>query len=511
MGKERIKLEGNQINNWFIEEYVGELKYRCRCTCGNIEIVSGKNIRNGISTRCKKCYEKERKNKHVGKIFGNWKVLEYAGDKKQICQCLKCNNIVEVFTESLVSGKSTQCRKCASSYRKEENKLEGKSFGSWYVDEYLGLNKYKCICKCGHTEVIVGNNLIVGHTTQCKKCSGQEFKDIEGQVFGELKAIEYVGNGKWKCVCSCERTEVIHGYFLRTGDRTRCKYCSDMGQASDAEKYILNIFDKAEARNRSVLENSEIDIFLPDKNIGIEFNGDYWHSSLFKDKYYHYNKSIKAAKNGVHLIHIFEYEWNDKRTRNILEQMLMNINSDKRIKLYARNLNIKIVGTEERARFLENNHIQGDTNSSINIALVDDNGNIVALMTFGKPRFDNRDDVIELIRYCTKTDVIIIGGAEKIFKYFLNNYNAYEVISYCDISKFTGAVYNKLGFNLLAISEPNYVWIKGNKVLKRYQTQKHKLIEAGLGTEEQTENEIMESLGYIKVYDCGNYKFIFKK
>lgn len=510
MGKERIKLEGTQINNWYIEEYVGDMKYRCRCVCGNIEIVRGKNIRCGVSTRCRECYDKERQNKHIGKTFNNWKVIRYAGDKKQLCQCLKCGKYEKVYTESLVSGRSTQCRRCASSYRKDEDKLEGKSFGSWYVDEYLGLNKYKCICKCGHTEVIVGNNLIIGHTTQCKKCSGQEFKDIKGQVFGELKAIEYVGGGRWKCKCSCERTEEIHGYFLRTGDRTRCKYCSDNGQASDAEKYILNIFDKAEARNRSILEHSEIDIYLPDKNIGIEFNGDYWHSSIFKDKYYHYNKSIEAAKKGVQLIHIFEHEWNDDRTRSILEQMLLNIDNDKRIKIYARNLNIKIIKTKDRHRFLEENHIQGDANSNINIALVNSNGDILSLMTFGTPRFDNRNGIVELIRYCVRADTIIIGGAEKLFKYFLNNYNPSEIISYCDIAKFTGNVYNKLGFKLISISEPNYVWVKGNKVLKRYQTQKHKLLGAGLGTDEQTENEIMEALGYYKVYDCGNYKFLFK-
>ena len=41
-------------------------------------------------------------------------------------------------------------------------------------------------------------------------------------------------------------------------------------------------------------------------------------------------------------------------------------------------------------------------------------------------------------------------------------------------------------------------------VLSKYQIQKHKLIELNLGTEDQTETEIMESNDYYKVYDCGN-------
>lgn len=507
MGKQRIKLEGAYVNKWFIEEYIGDMKYKCRCSCGRVSIVSGRNLRNGTSTQCRECYNNGRKNKHLGKIYNNWKVLEYAGDKKQLCQCIKCGRTEEVYTESLTSGASTQCRKCASSYRKEEDKLEGKTFGKWYVSEYLGLNKYKCTCECGTVEEILGYNLKIGHTTQCKKCSGHELKDIKGSIFGNLVAKEYMGAGRWVCECSCGKTEEIHGYFLRQGIRTKCKYCSN--KSSEAEKYIFNLFDNAEVHNRSILGNKEIDIYLPDKKIGIEFNGDYWHSSMFKDRLYHYNKSVEAAKKGVHLIHIFEHEWNNNRTRSILEQVLNNINEDKRIKIYARNLKIKLIENRDKSKFLEDNHIQGDSNSSINIALVDSNDNIMSLMAFGTPRFDNRDRTVELIRYCTKVDTIIVGGAEKLFKYFIIRYNPYIIISYCDISKFTGRVYTKLGFKLIAISDPNYVWIKGNKIMKRYQTQKHKLIEKGIGTEDQTEDEIMHSLGYLKLYDCGSYKFQF--
>ena len=44
------------------------------------------------------------------------------------------------------------------------------------------------------------------------------------------------------------------------------------------------------------------------------------------------------------------------------------------------------------------------------------------------------------------------------------------------------------------------------EVLPRYKTQKQKLLSKGFGTKEQTEDDIMESLGYYKVYDSGNLK-----
>ena len=131
-------------------------------------------------------------------------------------------------------------------------------------------------------------------------------------------------------------------------------------------------------------------------------------------------------------------------------------------------------------------------------------------MTFGKPRFNNNYEW-ELIRLCWKAGVRVIGGAPKLFKYFKDKYNPTSIISYCDISKFNGKVYKKLGFELDGITEPTYVWVDNytGEVLSRYQTMKHKLVEQGLGTEVQTEDEIMENLGYLKIYDCGNARYIW--
>ena len=126
-------------------------------------------------------------------------------------------------------------------------------------------------------------------------------------------------------------------------------------------------------------------------------------------------------------------------------------------------------------------------------------------MSFGNPRFNNEYEY-ELIRLCWKDNIKVVGGSEKLFTYFKNSYKPSSIVTYCNISKFGGKVYTSLGFKLCGITETNYVWTKNkfNETLTRYQTQKHKLVEQGLGTEEQTEDEIMKQLGYIKVYDSGN-------
>ena len=107
---------------------------------------------------------------------------------------------------------------------------------------------------------------------------------------------------------------------------------------------------------------------------------------------------------------------------------------------------------------------------------------------------------------------MVIGGTAKLFKYFTSKLSPKSIITYCDIGKFSGKTYSNLGFNRVSITEPNYVWVnpKTNDVLTRYQTMKHKLIEKGIGYINETETEIMERLGYYKIYDCGNMKFTWR-
>lgn len=508
MGRARIHLEGMTFGKWHVDEYIGNMKYRCTCECGRVYEVTSKNLRNGISTRCRECYNAERQNQHCGKMYGYWKVLGYAGDKQQKCLCTKCNRVFNVYTESLVSGKSKQCRHCSASHIKNENILTGKTFGKWYVKEYLGSDRYLCECECGTVREIVGDNLRIGHTTQCSKCSNHELIDITNKRFGRFKATEYLGDGKWKCICDCGRAEIVDSYSLRNGSRKMCKACTDNGKSSEAEKEIFGIFDKAIARDRSILKDRELDIYLPEKKLAIEFNGNYWHSSKFKDKYYHYNKSKDTALCGIRLIHIFEYEWNDTHKKQIINKMLHDISMDSRKILYARQLQIKHVNNKDKEEFLQEYHLQGNSASSINLGLYK-NDELVQIMTFGKARFSNDDT--EIIRLCSHADFKIVGGAEKLFKFFCRNYTYTNIVSYCDISKFTGDVYTKLGMHKVAITEPNYVWVKGSNVLKRYQTQKHILIKNGLGTKNDTEDTIMERLGYLKIYDCGNMKFEYKQ
>ena len=296
------------------------------------------------------------------------------------------------------------------------------------------------------------------------------------------------------------------------------EYISEWHGVSDQETSVFNFIKSIYTgeiikSDRAVLGGQELDIYIPEKHIAIEFNGSYWHSDIFKTKKYHQQKTIECIQKGIHLVHIFEYEWQDAMQRNKIMKYLEFLLSNSKQKIQARQTKVDIISTEEAKQFLEEYHLQGYTPARTQIGITYNN-KLIGVMTFGAPRFNNSFEY-ELIRLCYVSDLAVIGGTEKMFKFFVNLHNPESIISYCDITKFSGDTYIKLGFETSKdkLTEPNYVWVdkRNNKVLTRYQTKKTDLIKAGLGNKEDTEDEIMSSLGYFKVYNSGNIKFTWVK
>ena len=72
-------------------------------------------------------------------------------------------------------------------------------------------------------------------------------------------------------------------------------------------------------RCKSIISPYEIDIFLPELSLGIEFNGNYWHSiesGLPKD--YHLMKSLMCKDKNIRLIHIYEFEDLEKQVNMVI-------------------------------------------------------------------------------------------------------------------------------------------------------------------------------------------------
>ena len=133
-------------------------------------------------------------------------------------------------------------------------------------------------------------------------------------------------------------------------------------------------------------------------------------------------------------------------------------------------------------------------------------------MTFGSLRRNmgrkSTENEYELLRFCNKNNNIVIGGASKLFKHFLNKINPNRVISYSKNDYSNGNVYNKLGFNKTSDTKSNYYWVVNNIRENRYKWRKDVLVKMGKDAS-LSEADIMKSMGYYRIYDSGNMRWDF--
>lgn len=291
--------------------------------------------------------------------------------------------------------------------------------------------------------------------------------------------------------------------LLRMHGCTRCNWYG----TSPSEN---NIADWIEAQgfvirrgDRTLIRPKEIDIYVPDHNVAIEFNGSYWHSHHSAD--YHLNKTKLCEQQGIRLIHVWEYEADSPIMRSVIRAAIGSFDHT----IQARQCCVERIEWSDAAAFLNANHIQGaGAPSPHNLALTYD-GEIVAIMTFGKPRFKPIEHDWELIRYATALNTRIVGGAARLW----SRRPAGSVVTYSDRRLFDGRLYARLGFERQRESKPGYFYTnREGSVLRRWDTRREKL-PALLGERFDptlSEAENMQAAGWHKIWDCGTVTWSYR-
>ena len=319
--------------------------------------------------------------------------------------------------------------------------------------------------------------------------------------------VNYIGN-KARVTITCP----IHGDY----DQIAKEHLNGCGcptchlKYSRAEKevfdYISALGFNAIENSRSIIKPREIDLYIPDKKLAIEFNGVFWHSEDHVSKSYHLNKTIDCEKKGIQLIHIYEDEWYYKQS--IVKSMISNKLGISGTIVYARKCVVNTVDSKTCTEFLNANHLHGSVSSKYRYGLFYNN-ELVSLMTFGNSRF--KYDGIELHRFCNKLGYSVVGGASKLFKQFTRvHLDVNEIISYADRSWSMGNLYYKIGFKYDSTTVPNYSYVVGDKRINRFKFRKTELIKAGFDAS-KSEREIMNVRGIYRIYDSGNLKFIWNR
>lgn len=334
------------------------------------------------------------------------------------------------------------------------------------------------------------NNWKKGHETRVKNSGSLEESYRKGLEKQQKTMLE-----KYGVACSLnldflsnhrrKKDTYPNKIFASLLDRNNIQYQQEF--CIELKSYDFKIGDILIEINPTITHNIE---FIP--------FGDY--KGLSED--YHRKKTELAMNHGFRCIHV--WDWDDiNKVIDLLK---------KRPRIYARNCEVKEIKSEICKEFLSEHHLQGNVNSSIRIGLYYNNS-LVSLMTFGSPRYNKNFD-IELLRYCSIYQVV--GGAEKLFKYFLNTYSNIEsVVSYCDESKFTGDIYSRLGFNKIGLSF-NKHWY--NSKTKKHITDnllRQRGFDQLLGDQYgrfgkgKNNEELMKEHGFLPIIDSGQATYAF--
>lgn len=547
-----------------IYRFVNDIKNAPMCDCGSL--LTFISYKKGYNEHCDKCrYSEERtkkikstkKEKYGDENYVNpEKALEtkkekYNGDYSEIV--LKAENTKlkkygdkyptrfgsEKFKESMVHKYGVEHNTLIPGFYDKLKKIFLKKYG---VDHPMKLNSIKekarqtCLERYGVENILVlesskkkAKEVLKekygvdnpGKSKVIRKKTNETIRKKTYKKYSQLDTVEalfdeddYVNNNyenkyHWKC----KTCNTIFEDDIFAGRLPRCPSCFPiLSWESKGEIEIFEFiekFTKAERKNRVIISPYELDIYLPDHNLAIEFNGLYWHSELNgKDKYYHLNKTNMCEEKGIRLIHIFEDEWIYKQ--DIVKSIILNAIGHFDQKIGARKCSIKMVNNNTSKEFLNLNHIQSYCPSSVNIGLFFEN-DLISLLSFTKSRY-NKNFQWEISRFANKLNYSISGSFSKLLKYFKNEYDPESIITYSDRRLFSGNLYQTF-FTKLNPSNPSYWYLDKNyNRYNRTNFQKHKLKnKLHIFNKELTEWENMQLNGYNRIWDCGNNVYEWRK
>lgn len=441
---------------------------------------------NQLESKRKSSSQKLKERIKRGETFGfinikkeerwNYKTLE---EKQKDIEIKYTNLYGENWKDLSINDKSIITRTKNNTLQSSENVQQKrkntvlKDFNNYILFEDLGYNNY-------FRNLMLSENILKEEDFIQNKGYNLLRKDI---LTADLKKVL---NEKWNS-------------FLKN-----CKKFSGKSKyENEIEDFLKSLNMEFSRNDYQIIKPKELDFYIPSKKVGIEFDGLFFHSSQFKSKNYHLEKTELCNSLGIRLIHIFEDSWVMKKEicKSIIKSALGIYDK----KIYARKCIFKKIDFKEGREFVNKNHIQGAVNGGEYFGLYYE-GNLIQIIQIGKSRFKKGE--IELLRMCSLLNTQVIGGFSKLLK----NQPYNNFISYVDRSLYNGIGYEKCGFRFLTYTKPNYFYIVKNIRENRIKYQKHKLSKLLTKFDNnKSEVENMKDNGYYQIFDCGNIKVAYER
>ena len=276
--------------------------------------------------------------------------------------------------------------------------------------------------------------------------------------------------------------------------------------------FIKSIYDGEIIENtKKIIPPKELDVYISNKNLAIEFNGVHWHDENHVDKNYHLTKTNMCNEKGIDLIHVFEDDWLERK--EIVKSMIASRLGVYKEKIFARKCQIKEIEKDQAKIFFNENHLQGFAYGDLYLGLMF-NDELIQCICINKKGW--HDGNVELTRMVTKLNTQVVGGFSKLMKHISDYIEYKSITSYVYKAWFNGKGYIESGFKIVKENNPSYSYVvNGRRVHKSHfrKDKIKKMFERGelkFYDSDKTEHENMIENKIYRIYDCGTMKVIYE-
>ena len=334
-----------------------------------------------------------------------------------------------------------------------------------------------------------------------------EFIDIDS--LNKIKCIDEFWNTKIKVRCKkCGSIFMMRpnkNNYYKIDTLSSCRKCHPIsGNISKPEKelmtYIKNIYDlEIQENSKKIIKPYELDMFFPDINLAIEYDGMYWHSK--KSSEYHLEKTKRCDEEGIKLIHIFENDFIYRKEKilamidELFYNNMTNIDETK--------CTFNIINKDEARLFLNENHIDGFLLSNTYLGMFY-NDELVSVGSFSKSKLKKYE--WEMTRFANKLHYNISFAMKSVTDKFHEIVNTNSIVTYVDRRWSNGSEYYLNGFNDFRIIKPRHWYFKRNdmNLIPGYKVTSSTLTHFITNVDRaKSVHENMIDNNYLRIYDCG--------
>lgn len=432
------------------------------------------------------------------------------GYKEHIRKCLSCGEEFKTYYTKKVYCGSPECAKERIRIKNFNfNARRDKALDAERCRDYYRRNKHECRLRKA-IKYRKDNLCTTEYTPRGFLRHTVEYVSNYVEEFGyKLLSDEYVNNRtKVKLLCpNGHEWETTFHNFKDVGNR--CLYCylannyTSKPEQSVLDYCIEHCSDIEIIHNdRSQIPPFEIDIYFPDKKLGVEVCGLYWHSELSggKSNDYHYNKMSMCRDVGVNLITIFDDELRDNF--DVVVAKIKSVLGVYTNKISADSCELKEISVKDANKFFDANNIHGGISSKKAWGLFYNN-QLVSACSIGNYSRHSIDgtSTVELHRFCSLIDTEVVGGFDRLFnsvKLYCNKRGFNIIKTYCDM-RYDGdfvSIYEDIGFVCDGTVE----------YLPHYIVNDSRCVDTTLSISP----EELFILGYDRIWDCGYKTYIYK-